>query len=67
MGVLRAGDEVLHYSDSSHRWLCPSTDQGERDAWTTRVKAHCEEHARSRGPGADVRRQRVSRYPSRWP
>jgi hypothetical protein len=69
MGVLRAGDEVLHYSDSSHRWInpAPNADRESDEAWAQRVKAHRDEHARSRGPSADVPRQRVSSYPSRWP
>jgi hypothetical protein len=32
VSVLKPGDEDLHYSDNSHRWLSPQQDVGE-DAW----------------------------------
>lgn len=56
MSVLRDGDEKLHYSDNSHRWIAPPhIKQG---AWDTAMKAHVELHrvavgtpSRRTGPG----------------
>jgi hypothetical protein len=43
MSTLRAGDEELHYGDSSHRWLNPYRG-GDDDAWEQRVRAHLDQH-----------------------
>lgn len=51
VGVLKPGDEPLHYSDSSHRWICPDPDL-DQEVWTERVRAHVEEHRRPDPPGA---------------
>ncbi len=47
MSVLRSGDQEMHHSDGSHRWICPDPD-GDQDAWTDRVRAHLEEHGGQR-------------------
>jgi hypothetical protein len=58
MSNLRPGDEELHHSDQSHRWVRP-TDPGKNpdpdadEAWRQRVIAHVAEHRddeRSRAP-----------------
>jgi hypothetical protein len=61
---LRLGDEDLHYSDSSHRWLCPIWDADERmqDAWSDRVRAHMEEHRALIGGQAQQRRPNSTRH-----
>jgi hypothetical protein len=46
MGSLRPGDEELHYSDSSHRWIPPNNDI-DPDVWRMRVQDHVDEHRRS--------------------
>jgi hypothetical protein len=43
VGLIHPGDEKMHYSDSSHRWLCPDPD-ADQEAWTDRVRAHVEYH-----------------------
>lgn len=42
MGLLRKGDEALHMSDGSHRWVAP--DGTEQDIWEATVRAHVERH-----------------------
>jgi hypothetical protein len=38
MGMLRPGDDRLHYSDNSHRWIAPpKVDQA---AWDAGMRAH---------------------------
>jgi hypothetical protein len=37
MSNLLPGDEDLHYSDGSHRWMCPY--DGDDDAWSARMHA----------------------------
>jgi len=49
MCVLRPGDEEIHYSDNSHRWIGPDPDQD--DVWRARVEAHVEEHRRTVSDG----------------
>lgn len=62
MGVIRPGDEALHYSDGTHRWISPGaepTDEEER-SWRAVVAAHLDEHRttmdgpRVRGRGRTV-------------
>jgi hypothetical protein len=49
MSSLVAGDEELHYSDSSHRWMCPWMNASEADetAWAARMHAHRDAHRTS--------------------
>ena len=49
MSILRPGDEEIHYSDNSHRWVGPDPDQDE--VWRARVQAHMEEHRRTIADG----------------
>jgi hypothetical protein len=46
VGVLRAGEEELHYSDGGHRWLCPwrGATTAQEAAWLAKVRAHQEAH-----------------------
>jgi hypothetical protein len=37
-------DRELHYSDGSHRWVCPDPD-GDGEAWCDRVRAHVAHHS----------------------
>ncbi len=50
MSILRPGDDRLHYSDSSHRWIAPgNVDQ---KIWDAGVRAHLLQHlATMGGPG----------------
>jgi hypothetical protein len=43
VSVLKPDEEDLHYSDGSHRWMCPDLTADE-DAWADRVEAHVEAH-----------------------
>lgn len=42
MGVLRPGDEDLHYSDNSHRWIAPP--DMEQGLWDAGMRAHLALH-----------------------
>jgi len=44
VSVLRPGDEEIHFSDNSHRWMCPDPDADE-DVWRDRIRAHIRQHA----------------------
>jgi hypothetical protein len=56
MSVLRRGDEDLHYSDSSHRWIAPpDIDQG---AWNAGMRAHLDQHLATMGGPIKVDRLR---------
>jgi hypothetical protein len=50
MSILRPGDDRLHYSDNSHRWIAPgNVDQ---KIWDAGVRAHLLQHlATMGGPG----------------
>ncbi|MEV4759933.1 hypothetical protein AB0J86_33220 [Micromonospora sp. NPDC049559] len=43
MGILRRGDEPMHYEDGSHRWVPPDPDM-DQEAWEVSVRAHQEKH-----------------------
>jgi hypothetical protein len=62
MGILRPGDEEIHYSDGSHRWVGPEPDQD--DVWRARVLAHLDEHRRTLDGGRPAR-VRATRHPDR--
>ncbi len=47
MSILRPGDDEIHYSDGSHRWI--PAEGWTDDAWRARVKAHQDEHRRNLG------------------
>lgn len=42
MSVLKKGDEKYHYSDGSHKWVAPSSEQ--QEAWTATLEAHMTQH-----------------------
>lgn len=42
MSVLRNGDQDLHYSDSSHRWIAPP-DVEQKD-WDAAIRIHMDQH-----------------------
>lgn len=47
VSALRAGDEALHYSDWSHRWLAP--DPADDATWTLTEQAHMDDHRATAG------------------
>lgn len=51
-------DRELHYSDGSHRWVCPDPD-ADGEAWFDRVRAHVARH----GDPEVYGRERVVRQP----
>ncbi len=59
MSTLLPTDRDLHYSDGSHRWMCPHPNADE-DAWADRVRAHTELHRN----GYDQGRPRIRRIPT---
>jgi hypothetical protein len=47
MSILRSGDEELHYSDHSHRWIAPpDVDQA---AWEADLRTHLSQHLTTMG------------------
>jgi hypothetical protein len=47
MSILRRGDEELHYSDHSHRWVAPSdVDQA---VWEADLRTHLSQHLATMG------------------
>lgn len=42
MGLIDRGDEDLHYSDGSHRWIAPYGVDQQR--WETGLRAHLARH-----------------------
>jgi hypothetical protein len=47
MSNLRTGDDELHYSDNSHRWIAPP--EIAQDDWEVRVRAHLDQHLLTMG------------------
>jgi hypothetical protein len=47
MSVLREGDEQLHYSDNSHRWIAPPNIK--QSAWDAGMRTHVEMHRAAMG------------------
>jgi hypothetical protein len=47
MGILRRGDEHLHYCDSSHRWVAP--EHLDQLAWDAGMRNHLAEHRATMG------------------
>jgi hypothetical protein len=73
MGILRQGDEHLHYCDSSHRWVAPG--HLDQIGWDAGMRAHLAEHRatmggqvkedeRASGPTPRIPRQRDPRLAS---
>ena len=62
MSVLRPGDDRLHYSDNSHRWIAPgNVDQ---TAWDAGMRAHLFLHLASMGGPVEPERP-INRKPMR--
>ena len=52
MSALRRGDQELHYSDNSHRWVAPpEVDQCD---WNAALRAHLDRHLATMGGPADA-------------
>jgi hypothetical protein len=52
MSQLRPGDQRLHYSDNSHRWIAPcDVDQ---DAWNAGMQTHLALHLTTMGGPVDA-------------
>ncbi|HET6211610.1 MAG TPA: hypothetical protein VFE14_01925 [Micromonosporaceae bacterium] len=64
MSVLRKGDEDLHYSDNSHRWIAPPNI--EQNAWDAGMRAHLSLHLTTMGGPVEVDQLRACR-PARIP
>ncbi len=47
MSVLHWGDEGMHYSDSSHRWIAPV--EVEQSLWEAGLRAHLAQHLATMG------------------
>ncbi len=61
---MQPGDEHLHYSDGSHRWIA-RTESGQV-AWEAQVRAHLGRHRDAMGgplPPEELRRRRARRTP----
>lgn len=65
MSVLRPGDEELHYSDNSHRWIAPPTM--EQSLWDAGMRAHLALHLSAMGGSAELDRLRRGCRPPRVP
>jgi hypothetical protein len=65
VSVLRPGDEELHYSDSSHRWIAPPTM--EQSLWDAGLRAHLALHLSTMGGPAERDRRRNGCRPRRAP
>lgn len=65
MSMLRPGDEHLHYSDSSHRWIAPpDIDQ---KVWDAGVRAHLFLHLTTMGGPVQSERLSDCRLPHAAP
>ncbi|HKT05418.1 MAG TPA: hypothetical protein VJT31_38360 [Rugosimonospora sp.] len=47
MSVLHWGDDDMHYSDNSHRWIAP--ENMEQTTWEAGVRAHLAQHLATMG------------------
>jgi hypothetical protein len=63
MSILHWGDDDMHYSDSSHRWIAP--DDVEQSLWEAGLRAHLAQHLTTMGGPvrADEMRNQLSRRP----
>lgn len=72
LSILGRGDEHLHYSDSSHRWVAPP--HIEQSVWEASLRAHLGRHLLTMGgrdevdqidlPRAYIPRQRGASKPT---
>lgn len=58
MSELLTGDERLHYSDGSHRWIPPDPDYPQ-EVWDEMIRQHKEQHFRGERPKARLRRRSI--------
>lgn len=64
MSILRPGDEDMHYSDNSHRWIAPP--DLEQSVWEADLRAHVSQHRTTMGgpePVAELRECRLPQMP----
>jgi hypothetical protein len=61
MGAVHIGDDDLHYSDSSHRWIAPPEIAQEQ--WEVRLRAHMDQHLLTMGRPANLEHFREYRSP----
>lgn len=47
VSVMHRGDEDLHYSDNSHRWIAPP--DMEQAVWEAGLRAHMQQHRSTMG------------------
>jgi hypothetical protein len=47
MSTVRPGDDHLHYSDNSHRWIAPPDI--EQAVWEAGMRAHLDQHLTTMG------------------
>lgn len=59
MSTLQRGDEDLHYSDNSHRWIAPP--DVEQSFWEAVLLAHLDRHRTTMGGPALNERPRTAR------
>ncbi len=65
VSILHRGDEELHYSDSSHRWIAPpDVDQ---TVWEAGMRAHLDRHRSTMGGPLDLADPREPRRAPRIP
>ena len=58
MAALREGQDMLHYSDNSHRWIAPPDTDQER--WDERLQWHLDQHLATMGGPTDLREYRYA-------
>ncbi len=61
MSSLRPGDQRLHYSDNSHRWIAPRN--ADQTAWNAGMRAHLDQHLSTMGGPAEPDEPRQCGYP----
>jgi hypothetical protein len=52
VSVMHRGDEDLHYSDNSHRWIAPP--EVEQAIWEAGLRAHMQQHRTTMGGPFDI-------------
>ncbi len=53
MGSLRDGQEYMHYSDQSHRWIAPPDE--DQKSWDEKLHWHLDQHLATMGGAPDLR------------
>lgn len=65
MSVLRPGDQTLHYSDNSHRWIAPPDMK--QSLWDAGMRAHLALHLATMGGSVERERSRNGCRPPQVP